>query len=64
MAYDWKISAKKFATGWIYAAVPFTLLYSIEFLETEELPPEYAAVTTFAIGILHYLVNWWKHRDD
>jgi hypothetical protein len=61
--YDWKIGAKKFITGWAYAAVPFTLLYSIEFLETEELPPEYAVYTTLAIGILHWAVNAWKHRN-
>ena len=34
-SYDPWISVKKFFTGWVYAVIPVTLAYSINFVETE-----------------------------
>jgi len=64
MAYDPKISIKKFFTGLLYAGIPFVLSYSIGFLETEEFPLEYAAYIALAVGILHLLTNVVKHWKD
>ena len=58
------LSIKKFFTGLAYAAIPFILLYSINFLETEELPPEYAAYSAIGVGIIHLILNAWKHWTD
>jgi len=62
--YDPKITLKKFVTGWIYAIIPITLSYSLEFIETETFPPEYAVLIAVISAGLHAFVNWWKHKDN
>jgi len=62
--YDWKITVKKFFTGLFYAGVPFTIGYSIAFLEGEEFPPEYAGYIAISIAVLHAIANAWKHWRD
>ena len=64
MPYDPKISIKKFFTGLVYTGIPFLIGYTIDFLETEEFPPEYAIYITLATGILHLLANTIKHWND
>ena len=62
--FDPKITIRKFFYGLIYAGIPFILLYSIEFLETEEFPPEYAGIVVLIVGVLHLISNAWKHWKD
>ena len=62
MAFDIKITIKKFFTGLGLALIPVILLYSKDFLEGEEFPPEYAWVPIVVIPILHALINYWKHK--
>ena len=64
MAYDPKITLKKFLTGLFYAGVPFFIGYTINFLETEQFPPEYAVYITLATAILHAIANAIKHMND
>lgn len=64
MAYDVMITIKKWFTGLGLALVPVILLYSINFIENEPFPPEYAWVPLVIIPTLHALSNWWKHRKD
>ena len=58
------ITLKKFFTGLALPLVVFILAYAIEFLETEEFPPEYAAYIILIIAILHALMNLVKHWND
>ena len=60
--FDIKITIKKFFTGLGLSIIPFILAYSIEFLETEEFPPEYSGYIILAIAILHSLTNGIKHK--
>jgi len=62
--FDFKKTVKKFFTGLFYAGIPFILAYSIEFLETEEFPPEYAGYIVLFTAILHALANAIKHWND
>jgi len=62
IGYDPWISVKKFFTGLVISVIPFILAYSIQFLETEEFPIEYAGYIVIAIAILHSLSNFVKHR--
>jgi len=62
--YNPWISVKKFFTGLAMAGIPFIIAYAIQFLETEEFPPEYASVLAILIGFLHLLANLVKHWND
>jgi len=62
--FDPWITLKKFGTGLFYAGVPFVLLYSIQFIETEEFPPEVAIWIPIIAAALHAIVNAWKHWKD
>ena len=60
--FDINKTIKKFFTGLGISIIPFILAYSIEFLETEEFPPEYAGYIVISIAILHSLTNFIKHK--
>lgn len=62
--YDWKITLKKFFTGLFYAGAPFLVGYSIEFIEAETFPAEWAWLIAIVLAGLHALFNAIKHWDD
>lgn len=62
--YDWTITAKKFVYGLVIAFIPVGLAYSINFLESGELPPEYLVYVPMVVGLLTALQNYFKHRKD
>ncbi|RLF32148.1 MAG: hypothetical protein DRN07_05660 [Thermoplasmata archaeon] len=63
-SYDPKITLKKFFTGLGMTIVPIIIGYTLNFLETEEFPPEYAGYIVIATAFLHALMNYFKHRND
>jgi len=63
-AYDWYITVKKFFTGLGITIIPVIILYSINFLETEEFPPEYAVYIPLFVAVLHAILNLVKHYND
>ena len=60
--FSWEIVCKKFVTGFFMVLIPEALLYSINFMETQEFPPEYLWITPFIVALLHSGLNAWKHR--
>lgn len=62
--YDWTITLKKFLTGWLITITPVTLLYAINFLETETFPTEFAIYIPLIVAILHAFMNYFKHFTD
>lgn len=62
--FDIWITLKKFVTGFVYMLVPLLLSYSIEFVETETFPVEYAVYVSIIGALLHALSNLWKHWHD
>jgi len=63
-SYDkWK-TVKKFLTGLLLGIAPTALLYTINFLEQEEFPEEYAVYIPLAVAILHAAMNLVKHYND
>ena len=62
--FDIWISVKKFFTGLFYAGMPFLVGYSIEFIEAETFPEEYAVVIALILAGLHALLNAVKHWND
>lgn len=62
--YDWTITLKKFVTGLLMVIIPEALLYTINFMETETFPPEYAAIIAVSVAVLHALMNMVKHWND
>jgi len=63
-SFDWTITLKKFFTGLFLVLIPIILGYSIQFLETETFPPEYAAWIAIIVALLHAITNAWKHYGD
>ena len=62
--FDIKIVIKKFITGLLLIAIPEILLYSINFMETQEFPPEYLWLVPFIVAFLHAGLNTIKHWND
>lgn len=62
--YDPWITVKKFLTGLGMTIIPVILLYTIDFLQTEEFPPEYVWIIPLFVAIIHAILNFVKHWDD
>jgi hypothetical protein len=62
--FDPKITLKKFFTGLVMVIVPEALLYTVNFMETETFPVEYAAAVAVSVAVLHALINLVKHWND
>ena len=62
--FDFRITFKKFLTGLFMVLIPEALLYTINFMETETFPPEYAAIIAVSVAVLHALMNMVKHWND
>jgi len=62
--YDWKITAKKFFTGLFITVAPVSILYAIDFCESQSFPAEYLWVVPFIVALLHAALNAIKHWND
>ena len=64
MAYDPKITIKKFLMGFGWAVLGTFITYTINFLEITEFPPEYVVIVGFLLALGRASENWYKHRSD
>ena len=55
---------KKFFTGLLMAMAISGVLYTMEFVEGPEFPPEYGFYIPLILAILHAVLNYLKHKDD
>ena len=62
--YDPSITIKKFFTGLFMTLIPIVFGYTLDFLQTEEFPPEVAIWIPLIVAVLHALMNAIKHWND
>ena len=59
--FDWKIWAKKWALGLGATLLGSACIYTADYFETTDFPPEYAFWSGLTVIVLQQIGNWIKH---
>ena len=61
MDFDWKIWAAKWAKGLGVTLAGAACIYTANYIEITEFPPEYAFWGGLTVIVLQQIGNWFKH---